>query len=210
MKTLLCYGDSNTWGHNADNGERLDNRYPRILQQLLGAQWNVVEEGCPGRTTVYDIPTDPYLNGRTYLYPCLHSHRPIDIVILMLGTNDLQILAGANAFFAALGVERLINDIRRWSQDMQLPCPQILLISPPLIGEHSSTFSEPYINYPWAMEQSRQFRKLYEEVACRQKCLFLAAEDYTKPGQKDGIHITADSHFHLATAIFETIKTLHE
>ena len=89
MKRLLCYGDSITWGCNPETGKRFDaqTRYPRVLGTLLGTAYDVIEEGCGGRTTVYDTDVDHYVNGRAYLYPCLESHQPLDLIVLMLGSE---------------------------------------------------------------------------------------------------------------------------
>ena len=92
LKTVLCYGDSNTFGYVPETGMRYprDVRYPGRLQLLLGDEYSVIEEGCNGRTTIYDDPIDGWKNGLDYLRPCLNSHKPIDIVIMMLGSNDLK------------------------------------------------------------------------------------------------------------------------
>jgi len=95
MKTVLCYGDSNTWG--SATAPRPDDRYPPderwtgILRRRLGPEWLVVEEGLPGRTTVHPDPIEgSWLDGSAYLLPCLRSHQPLDAIVLMLGTNDLK------------------------------------------------------------------------------------------------------------------------
>lgn len=92
VTNVLCYGDSNTYGYIPGSGGRYtrDVRYPGRLQMLLGDDYNVIEEGCSGRTTLYDDPIDGWKNGMDYLKPCIYSHRPIHIVILMLGSNDLK------------------------------------------------------------------------------------------------------------------------
>ena len=92
MITVLCYGDSNTYGYIPETGMRYprDIRYPGRLQLLLGEDYAVIEEGCNGRTTIHDDPIDGWKNGLDYLKPCLNSHKPVDIVILMLGSNDLK------------------------------------------------------------------------------------------------------------------------
>ena len=90
--TILCYGDSNTWGFvPGSEGERFswEERWPGVLQGELGADYRVIEEGLSGRTTVLDNPLEPYRNGREYLLPCLQSHQPLDLVVIFLGTNDL-------------------------------------------------------------------------------------------------------------------------
>ena len=98
-KTILCYGDSNTWGYNPVNGLRYpeDVRWTGRLQKLLGPSYRVIEEGCNGRTTVYADPEEGWKCGLTYLCPCLNSHKPIDVVILMLGSNDLKRIFHASA-----------------------------------------------------------------------------------------------------------------
>ena len=92
MKTILCYGDSNTYGYNPANGLRYPKsvRWTGRLQELLGNNYMIIEEGCNGRTTIFDDPIDGWKNGLNYLKPCLNSHKPVDIVILMLGSNDLK------------------------------------------------------------------------------------------------------------------------
>ena len=91
MKTVLCFGDSNTWGYVPGSvGERFspDIRWPRRVASALGGEWDVISEGLSGRTATMDSPVADGRNGLTYLLPCLHSHAPIDVVVIYLGTND--------------------------------------------------------------------------------------------------------------------------
>ena len=113
-KTILCYGDSNT--HGSATVERPDGRYgpderwPGVLRAALGSGWLVLEEGLGGRTTVSDDPVEGLeKNGRTYLLPCLHTHKPLDVVIIMLGTNDLKARFGKSAWEIAQGVGVLVR-----------------------------------------------------------------------------------------------------
>ena len=109
MKTILCYGDSNTYGLKSD----LVSRYPRnvrwtgILQEKLGSEYYVIEEGLGGRTTVWDDPVEDYKNGKKYLLPCLDSHKPLDLVIIMLGTNDLKSRFSVTPFDIGASMENL-------------------------------------------------------------------------------------------------------
>ncbi len=100
MKTILCYGNSNTWGAVLGTGERYAPfiRWTGVLAQELGAMYRVIEEGPNGRTTLWDDPIEGYKNGKEYLIPCLESHRPIDLVVMMLGTNDLKIRFSVPAY----------------------------------------------------------------------------------------------------------------
>ena len=148
MKTVLCYGDSNTYGFDPRNGLRYpsDIRWTGRLQQLLGQDFIVIEEGCNGRTTAFDDPTEPWKNGLPYLKPCLNTHKPIDIVILMLGTNDLKNCFNVSVKEIAEGAGKLVDVIKEFTADKQGFIPKIILVSPPEIGEgiKSSPFSEKY------------------------------------------------------------------
>mgnify|MGYP001272416558 CR=1 FL=1 len=116
MRTILCYGDSNTHGQ-IPGGTPLDRytllqRWPGVLARELGKGWHIIEEGLSGRTTVHDDPIEGALkNGRTYLRPCLMSHAPLDLVIIMLGTNDLKARFSQPASEVAMGIGCLIH---RW------------------------------------------------------------------------------------------------
>lgn len=212
MKRILCYGDSNTYGADPEGGQRFDEktRYPKRLAELLGAEYEVIEEGLPGRTTVYETFVDPHVNGRSYLYPCLLSHMPLELVILMLGTNDLSTGARVNAYYAAAGVERLINLTRQVSMEQQMPCPQLLIVSPPLISDSTNN---PVIENVFSMQEasreSRSFRRYFSDVANTRHCAFLAAEDYTQVGS-DGVHMTKESHLALAQALCREVRRLLE
>jgi lysophospholipase L1-like esterase len=115
MTTILCYGDSNTWGYTPGTGKRYERheRWTGVLQQSLGNSAIVIEEGLNGRTTVLDDPTKPFRNGKDYLIPCLDSHAPLDLVILMLGTNDLKHRFGMSALDIGRNVATLLDMIRQ-------------------------------------------------------------------------------------------------
>ena len=141
-KTILCYGDSNTYGYNPLNGLRYAKgiRWTGCLQEMLGEEYSIIEEGCNGRTTVFDDPLEGWKNGLDYLRPCLNSHKPIDIVILMLGSNDLKTTFGATAKEIADGVEILVDVIKTFSMEKQGFEPVIILLSPPEIGDGILSF----------------------------------------------------------------------
>lgn len=113
MKTLVCFGDSNTWGHMpGTDGERFPRaqRWPVILQGLLGEEWEVIAEGLSGRTATVERPDSEGRNGLPYLLPCLHSHAPVDAVVIFLGTNDVNFVADDRI---ARCVARLVEIARR-------------------------------------------------------------------------------------------------
>src|SRR5688572_13370016 len=108
MKTILCFGDSNTWGYVPGTGKRYprSERWPGVLQETLGNEFLIIEEGLNARTTTMDDPIrgGAIKNGLTYLRPCLESHAPIDLVLLLLGTNDLKHRFGLSAYDVAANV----------------------------------------------------------------------------------------------------------
>ena len=111
MKSILCYGDSNTYGLMPDSPDRYprDVRWTGILQKKLGEDYYVIEEGLSGRTTLWDDPIEEHKNGKKYLLPCLDSHKPVDLVILMLGTNDLKTRFSLTPFDIGASVENLVK-----------------------------------------------------------------------------------------------------
>ncbi len=200
MKTVLCYGDSNTYGYNPSNGMRYpeDVRWTGVLQTLLGSEYKVIEEGCNGRTTIYDDPIEGWKNGYDYLRPCLNSHKPVDIVILMLGSNDLKEVFHFTAAEIAKGAETLVKDIIDFTSEKQGFVPKIVLVSPPEIGEGIKT--SPFYGsfYENAIERSKEFPKYYKEVAERNGCVFVDAAEYIKPSTIDSLHLSPEAHRKLA------------
>ena len=145
-KTILCYGDSITWGYNPANLDRMtfDERWPGVLDNGLGKNYKVIEEGLNGRTTVRDDPfNSSYKNGLEYLIPCLESHKPIDLCILFLGTNDLKKRFGLSAIDIAFGIRILVDTIIKSKAGPGGLAPKILLMVPPYIKKQDS-FSDEF------------------------------------------------------------------
>ena len=209
-KTILCYGDSNTYGYVPETGMRYprDVRYPGRLQILLGEEYVVIEEGCNGRTTVRDDPIDSWKNGLPYLRPCLNSHKPVDIVIMMLGSNDLKTMFHLTGEQIADGAGQLVDVIKEFTAEKQGFVPQIILVSPPEIGpgikdsQFYGRFSEK------AIAESKKFSACYKAVAEQKGCTFLDAAAYINPSEVDSLHLTAEGHRMLAEKLYETVKTL--
>lgn len=208
MKTILCYGDSNTYGYNPVNGCRYSKhvRWTGYLQELLGKEYQVIEEGCNGRTTVFDDPVDPWKNGLRHLKPCLNTHKPVDIVILMLGSNDLKKMYHANMEKIAEGVERLVQEIKNYADEKQAFQPEIILVAPPVIGEGimSSPFRERFDET--AITRSRAFAAYYKEVAERNCCIFFDAANYAESSKVDSLHLMPEAHEALAKGLYKAIK----
>ena len=114
QKTILCFGDSNTWGFPPDCGARYDRktRWPGVLQDALGDACYVIEEGLPGRNTVWDDPVEGGKNGLKQLVPIIHSHMPLDLVIIMLGTNDFKNRFSVSPLDISWSIGRLVKAVR--------------------------------------------------------------------------------------------------
>ncbi len=133
MKTILCYGDSNTWGYDPvmEGRHRYEDRWTTILQETLGGTYLVIPEGLCGRTTVWDDPIEGDKNGRTHLTPCLESHKPLDLVIIMLGTNDLKARFSLPASDIAAGVGVLTDIVHTSGCGPRCAAPSVLILIPP-------------------------------------------------------------------------------
>jgi lysophospholipase L1-like esterase len=192
MKTILCYGDSNTWGYCADNAERFgrDVRWTGVLSALLGSEYAVIEEGLNGRTTVFDDPIEIAKNGETYLTPCLDSHAPIDLVIIMLGTNDLKIRFSVCAMDIAGGMEKLIRIIKASESGVDHMSPKILLMCPAPLGKLTD-FADMLVG---GEEKSRGLAAYYKDIAKRYNCAYLDIGSVTKVTDVDGVHYDEAAH----------------
>ena len=210
MKTVICYGDSNTYGYDPKTGLRYPRqvRWPGHLADLLGAEYTVIEEGCNGRTTVTDDPVEGWKNGLDYLRPCLNSHKPVDIVALMLGTNDLKEIFHLTAEKIAENAGILVDVIQSFTKEKQGYVPSIVLISPPEIGKGmpESVFSRSFA--PRSIEESKKFPELYHAVAEKKGCLVLDAAKYIYPSDDDSLHLTPEGHQVLAEKVAEIIRTI--
>jgi lysophospholipase L1-like esterase len=128
MKTLVCFGDSNTWGYvPGSEGERFPRhvRWPTQLQHLLGDEWEVIAEGLNGRTAAIERPDSEGRNGLPYLLPCLHSHAPVDLVVIFLGTNDVNFIDDDRV---ARCIARLVEIVRRCEAE------PLVVVPPPFDG----------------------------------------------------------------------------
>ena len=207
MKTVLCYGDSNTYGFNPVSGMRYPDtvRWTGLLQNMLGSDYKVIEEGCNGRTTVYDDVIEPWKSGLPYLKPCLNTHKPVDIVIMMLGSNDLKEIFHLTAKEIADGAATLVKDIIDFTSEKQGFVPKIILVSPPEIGEgiKSSPFYGSF--YENAIDRSREFPKYYREVAEKYGCIFVDAAEHIQPSTVDSVHLSPEGHAKLADVLLKTV-----
>lgn len=213
MKTILCFGDSNTWGYDpiatAASPYLIrhphDVRWTGVLARELGGEWRVIEEGQNGRTTVHDDPFTVCRNAADYLPACLESHKPIDIVAMMLGTNDLKDLFNVSAVEIALGAGVLAKMILQSDAGPKARPPRLLLICPPAIGGLSQA-PEIAAKFKNAEEKSKQLPARYEALASQLGCGFLNAQTIITASPLDGIHLEAGEHDKLGKAVAAAIR----
>ena len=210
MRSVLCYGDSNTYGQtSADRpAERFGphERWPGVLRAKLGSGWLVIEEGLSGRTTVHDDPIEgAFRNGRRYLTPCLLSHRPLNLIILMLGTNDLKTRFNQPASEIAMGVRALIEDIKLTDAGLEGQMPEVLLVSPPpVLGDLKGW--EPV--FMGARAKSLALAEEYERVADAMEVHFFDAGSAVRSGTEDGFHLDLEGHAALGHALAEQVQLI--
>lgn len=194
---ILCYGDSNTWGliPNSDNLRYTEKqRYPQLLQGSLGKDYEVLEEGLDGRTL---LSTDvrPGKEGNKTLLPIIKKHDPLDLVILMLGTNEL-----------IHSYQKRPHEIGRMLEDyfikpLQGKGLRMLIISPPLVNE-----TTPFClnRYEGATEKSKELARIYSELAQKHSCIFV--DGSTLEVGIDGVHLTKNGHYALANMLFDRMS----
>jgi lysophospholipase L1-like esterase len=205
MRQLLCFGDSNTWGYNPENGERFPwgVRWTSILQERLqDRDMRIIEEGLCGRTTVFDDPLRSGRNGAKLFPTLLESHKP-DTIVIMLGTNDCKTVYSASPEVIGKGVSILIEKAKEMSKDSK-----ILLISPIHLGEdvwHSEY--DPEFSRE-SVEVSKRLTEVYRNVADQYGVEFLAASDVAMSSIADQEHMNPEGHRALAQAVEEKLYKL--
>lgn len=192
MKTVLCYGDSLTWGYDPEGPGRhaFENRWPSVLQAGLGPQVTVIAEGLNGRTTAFDDHLGSAdRNGARLLPTILTTHSPVDLAILFLGANDMKPWIAGRAIAAKQGMQRLIDIIRGHAYPMDEDAPDILLVSPPPLCETGDP--EFAAMFGPGLEQSAMLASLYSDLADLTGCGFFDAASVAKASPLDGVHLDA-------------------
>lgn len=211
-KHIVCYGDSNTHGacvdpnDSADHGNRFneEERWTCLLQKKLGEEYLVLEEGLSGRTCAFDDPLHEGLSGVMHVTPILMSHDPVDLVIIMLGTNDTKAYFNASPVNIATGLERLVRKTQTtlcWGGK----APKVLIVCPPHIGEGLYNDPAGLKMGPGCPEKSRALSKYYHDVAELTGCYFMDAEGRAEFNKIDCMHLTAKGHRMLSEALAEKV-----
>lgn len=208
VRTVLCFGDSNTWGWDPTTQERFpeDVRWPGVCRRVLGSEYRIIEEGLNGRTTVWDDPIEGHKNGKTYLIPCLESHRPLDLVIIMLGTNDLKTRFSVTAYDIALSAGALADIVLASEAGHHGQPPRVLLIAPPPLGRLSE-FADMYVG---AEAKSRTLGETFRRVADEFGYRLLDASELVVCSDVDGVHLEAPQHQRLGEAVAGVVRSILE
>lgn len=208
LPTVVCFGDSNTHGFDGATMGRFprDIRWPGVAARELAGRAHVVEEGLNGRTTIWDDPFTPGRNGRAYLLPCLNSHAPVTVVVIMLGTNDLKSIHRLAAAQVAQGAGSLVDAARASLAGPDERPPAVLLVAPPPLGE--VTAASELWGFGAARAASRELAPLYREAAAQSGAAFLDAGSLVAVDASDGVHLDAAAHERLGRAIAAEVVRL--
>jgi len=225
MKTILCFGDSNTWGYipekdraESEIAERypLGVRWPGMLQTLLGSEYYVVEDGLSGRTTAFNDVIGKYRDGAKYLGECLTVNKPVDLLIMMLGSNDTKRRFLVSSQGIAKGIEKLIRVARSGGVTRSSGFgpgggqPKILIISPVRIREE---ILDSFLKLEFdqnSIQKSQELAELYFNIARRRHCYYMNAAVYAEASEIDGLHIDAENHRKIAEAVAVKVLEIFE
>ena len=209
MKLVLCFGDSITRGAIPVTNERYDRdiRYPGRLQKLLGEDYYVVEEGLNGRTTMLERKTDPFRNALYYIKPCLGAHQPVDVMVIMLGTNDSLLQFDLKPEEIAAGMHELIRTIKEYTTAHQGFVPNIILACPPFIGENWRN-SPSAADLIGSREKTIALVDLYKQVADEFGLIYFNTNLYAQTSFEDSVHFDEEGHRIFAEKMAEIIKEL--
>ncbi|GAB2644850.1 SGNH/GDSL hydrolase family protein [Vibrio panuliri] len=205
LNSVLCFGDSNTWGYIPLVGGRypVEQRWTSLLEQMLPDNWRVINEGLPGRTTGFHESIHNPHSGLGYFLPCLEKHQP-DVVVIMLGTNDLQSHLELSAQDISLGAAQLVKQAQHFANHHNGKPTDIVLICPPPIYQVGFAAT----GFDGAEEKSKQFAEHFEQRAQELGCYYINAGEFVTSSPDEGVHWHQDQPAKFAQGLFEQIKHL--
>lgn len=191
MKTILAYGDSLTFGSNPEQGgprHAYEDRWPSVIEAALGGKARMIAEGLGGRTTAFDDHSaSGDRNGVRLLPTLLDSHKPLDLVIIMLGTNDLKVYLNGTAFGAAMGIKRLVQIVRNHPYDPGMAIPQVIIVAPPLTVETDHVDLHPM--FAPRADEAKLFDFYYSRIAQELGVGYFNAASVAVADPRDGVHL---------------------
>ncbi len=203
MKTILCFGDSNTWGYDPEGGERLpyEQRWPTVMQRELGGGFLVIPEGLNGRTTVFRDPFMPGRCGAAALPMLLDTHAPLDLVVIMLGTNDVKRYFAVSSAQIARGMERLVSLVRVSGAGVNEAAPPVLVVAPvPLVSMNAEMLPH-FAPEEEAIQTSRELARAYQAMAGEMGCAFFDGATTGAAIGSDGVHLHSSGQQALGAGI---------
>jgi lysophospholipase L1-like esterase len=208
-KTILAFGDSLTYGADAETGgrHRFEDRWPSVLAAGLEGSARVIAEGLGGRTTMFDdhgAAADR--NGVRILPTLLGSHYPLDLVIIMLGTNDLKPHVCGTVLGAGAGIERLVEIIRIYPYGRGAATPQVLIVAPPLFGQTVGGDWQP--SGGRSIAESQKLAPRYRAAAAYCGCAFFDAAEVATASTVDGVHLDAANTRAIGQALVPVVRPL--
>lgn len=210
---ILCYGDSNTWGYiSGSDHQRYGNneRWTKILAKLLGSDFEIIEEGLNSRTLISNDtrPGKEGKNGYEYLIPCLDTHDPIDLVILMLGTNELKSTYNKSTKEIGEMLEKyFVKTILNRKSQLEESYPNLLIVTPPVVNEDRE-YCKANNKYLGATQKSKELNDIYKDIAEKYNCYFL--DNQGLETGIDGVHLTKESHKKLAEKLEDKINNIYK
>ena len=213
-KTVLCFGDSLTWGWIPADAGSPTSRYPRstrwtgVLSDHLGDEYTIIEEGLSARTTNVDDPTDPRLNGAAYLPAALASHLPLDLVVLMLGTNDTKAYFDRTPYDIATGMSVLAVQVLTAAGRIgtTYPAPKLLVVAPPPLAPMPDRWFQ--LMFEGGHEKSAALADTYGAMTSFFKVPFFDAGSVITTEGSDGVHFSEQNNFDLGAALAEQVRRL--
>lgn len=209
MKTVLCYGDSLTWGYSADGPSRhaLADRWPSVLAATLGSRVTVIAEGLNGRTTAFDDHVaGADRNGARILPTILTTHSPLDLVILFLGANDMKPWISGRAIAAKQGMQRLVDIIRGHDYPMGEAAPDILIVAPPPLCQTADP--DFAAMFEGGIEQSQMLASFYADLADETGCGFFDAGSVAQTTPLDGVHLDAENTRAIGRSLAPVVRVM--
>ncbi|MBQ9008266.1 MAG: hypothetical protein IJ088_02885 [Clostridia bacterium] len=216
MKNVLIYGDSNAWGYDsaryvpeANAFQRMTEteRWPALVQTMLGSDYHIIEDALNGRTVVWDDPYMPGRNGLVGLKMALDANAPLDLVVIHLGCNELKEYFNLSAAMIARGMEMLVRECN--VPYYGYPAPKVLLIAPAPTHPDIATIRDGISFGPTAYPKSCELGKRYRVIAERNHCGFIDCAEFNfEINTMDGLHYSRADHARLAPVVAEKIREM--